>query len=598
MPIHYAVWYLSRLFGPAVLSGCVLVSFAAGQTLFKLPVLNPRQKVALVVGNNDYQSVRSLRNAKNDAQLISDTLRVLGFRVIDRYDLSQSAMETAFRDFSAALDGSGVAFFFYAGHGLQVGGKNYLVPTDYDLQKGVGGLWDVGTAMNGISGKSRMNIIVLDACRNASDDIYKSLDGQPGFTEFKNTPDGTFVAFSTSPGKIASDGAGENSPYTKMLAEALRWKPAQLEQVFMYTQLRVEEETAGQQVPWRNSSTKALFFFTPDETALAPLLAAGSAGRSNSPLAPQRNLAGSLQTFGFSVPFVNERGTIIGQKKGQARRFIEKLGLAPLEMIEINGGRFLMGGSEREIADALAIVKQFDEFKDPHWRDEIYRVLTAELPRHAVNVKGFYMSRTEITQAQYLAVMGKLPKIEGPFSGPNMPVVNVTWTEANEFCARLSTATGKLYRLPTEAEWEYAARAGTDTPFAFGETVNPQLAVYNWLQPYGKAPRGARRNGPTEVGALNSTNAFGLADMHGNVFEWCADYWHSDYDGAPTDGSSWDEPQAIVSDDPDEKEAVDTTRVVRGGSWQSPGNKCRSASRFRYSPATRSASVGFRVVMQ
>lgn len=562
-------------------------SIAESQTSFKLPVLNPQQKVALIIGNGDYVEITKLKNPKNDAKLIGDTLRAIGFQVISRYDVTQAGMETAFREFAKTLGPNSVALFYYAGHGLQIGGKNYLVPTDYNAQQKVGGLWDVGAALDSISGKSRMNIIVLDSCRDTPKGFYESLQGNPGFTEFRNTPDGTFVAFSTSPGKTASDGSGENSPYAEILAESLRWRPAQLEQVFMYTQLRVEENTGGKQVPWRNSSTKALFFFTPDKVALAPSVPSVIQGKL--PTA----LVGGLQNFQFNVPYLNERGTLLGQKPGTAKRFVEKLGFVPLEMIQINGGRFLMGATEKEVSDALALAKQFDEFDA-----ETYEVLSAELPRHGVNVKGFYMSRYEITQAQFAAVMDGLPPIQPPFRGANMPVVNVTWTEANEFCAKLSRATGRLYRLPTEAEWEYAARGGTDTPFPFGETINQQVAAYNWAIPYNKAPRGTRRNAPTEVGALNSTNAFGLQDMNGNVWEWVADYWHSDYDGAPVNGDSWDEPQAIDSDDPDEVDAIDSSRVARGGAWFSPASRLRSASRYRYSPIIRASSLGFRVVVQ
>ena len=591
MPFHFAIRKSLRFILTVFFGFWLLASVADAQSVFKLPVLNPSQKVALVIGNNEYRAVAKLKNTKNDARLIGDALRSVGFQVIYKYDLSQSGMDEAFREFSAALGKNSVALFFYAGHGLQVGGKNYLVPTDFEFEKSVGGLWDIGAALDGISGKSRMNIVVLDSCRTSSDTISKALNGQTGFTEFKNTPDGTFIAFSTSPGKVASDGAGANSPYTEVLAESLRWKPAQLEQVFMYTQLRVEEATGGKQVPWRNSSTKALFFFTPDEIALAPTVRTVIRSKLQTEVAG--GLLGGFQTIQFNVPILNERGTILEQKPGTAKRFVEKLGVVPLEMIEINGGRFLMGATEKEVADALALAKQFDEFDA-----ETYEVLSAELPRHAVNVKGFYMSREEITQAQFYAVMGKLPPIPPAMSGADMPIVNVTWTEANEFCSRMSKATGRFYRLPTEAEWEYAARGGTDTPFAFGETINPQVAAYNYAIPYGKAPRGTKRNAPTEAGALNSTNPFGLQDMHGNVWEWCADYWHSDYDGAPTGGGSWDEPQAIASDDPDEENAVDSSRVARGGSWFSPASRLRSASRYRFSPGMRSSSLGFRVVVQ
>jgi formylglycine-generating enzyme required for sulfatase activity len=585
MPIYPAVCPFLRRCLPLA----VVLAFAAGvcaqQSLFKLPVLNPQQKVALVIGNANYTSSGKLVNTKRDAKLIGDILASLGFKVIYSYDATQADMEGAFKDFSAALGPNSVALFFYSGHGLQVGGRNFLVPVDYDLKKGVGGLWDAGIGMNMIAGKSRMNIIILDSCRTPVDAISQALGGKPGFTEFNSTPDGTFVAFSTSPGKTAADGTGENSPYTSMLAEGLRWRPAQLDQVFMYTQLRVEEITRGKQVPWRNSNTKALFFFSPDQTAMSPL-ASVTQNRTDLPGVDSRQ-------FEFVAPFVNEYGTITSQAKKKATSLVENLGMGQLEMVRIDGGRFLMGAGEREVTDALAQARIADEF-DP----ETFEVLSAELPRHAVNVRSFYMSRYEITQAQYGAVMNAFPPIPTDQRGPNKPVTHVTWAEAKEFCARLSKATGRLYRLPTEAEWEYAARAGSDTAFSFGETLNPQVAVYNSAIPYAKGPRGPRRDGPLEGGALNTANAFGLENMHGNVWEWVADYWHSDYDGAPVNGSSWDEPQAIESDDPDEADAKDLSRAARGGSWFSMGSRCRSASRYRFHPTRRDGTLGFRVVIQ
>ncbi len=565
---------------------CAFIAVSKSQNL-KLPILNAKEKVALVIGNNDYQGWQKLNNPRNDAKLIGDTLRDLGFKVIYRYDQTRDGMEESFKEFSNALRPGSVALFFYAGHGLQVRGVNYLVPIDHTAQKDVDQLWDIGAAINGISGKSSMNIIILDSCRNAPKVILDKLNGEIGFTEFKSTAQGNFVAFSTSPNSTAADGAGGNSPYSTMLAEGLKWKPAQLDQVFMYTQMRVEEITRGKQVPWRNSSTKALFYFTADEVAQSPPVKFVFQSKL------RNQILSGLRPYQFYVPVLNERGTILNQQPGTAKYFIENSLPAPLAMIEIQGGRFEMGASAEEVSDALEQAKKFDEFDE-----ETYEVLSAELPQHGVNVQGFYMSRSEITQAQYFAVMGELPPIEPQFRGAEMPVVKVTFTEANEFCARLTKLTGRFYRLPTEAEWEYAARAGTRTPFAFGETINLQVAAYNSAIPYNKAPRGTRRAAPTEVGALNSTNAFGLDDMHGNVWEWCADYWHSDYDGAPVDGTSWDEPQEIDSDDADEEGAIDSSRIARGGSWSSPASRLRSASRYRFAPSVRSSSVGFRVVAQ
>jgi formylglycine-generating enzyme required for sulfatase activity len=580
------------------------------------------RKIALVIGNTEYAS-NPLSNPVNDAQLIADSLKKIGFQVVIKKDLTKEQMVLAFDQFAREIKSGDVVFFYYAGHGLQIGGKNFLIPTDY-ISDSIDSFWDVGQAMDEISSKSGLNIIVLDACRNTSSNLLKLPNVGIGFTEFKTTAGGNYVAFSTAPGDTASDGLpGEkNSPYAAALAESLLMQPARLEDVFIRTQIEVERVTAvsskqpdkqlktgsraelaggggkvvgsrGHQVPWTSSSLKQVFYFTVDRIAESPLPKPIFVGSLHPKLTG--GLLGGLRQFSFKTPMLNERGTVVQQKPGQAKVFFEPLKLSKIEMAQVTGGRFLMGASAAEVSVALKEAKLAAE--NGILEDESYEVLSAEMPRHAVNVNGFYMSRFEITQAQYLAVMGKLPNIEPSFYGAEMPVINVTWQEANDFCSKLSQLTGRSYRLPTEAEWEYAARAGTNTPFAFGETLNPQVAVYNSAIPYGKALRGARRSALMPVGEITSPNAFGLQDMSGNVWEWVADYWHSSYDGAPQNGAVWDEPE-ILFDEEENEEVEDKSRVVRGGSWFSPAGSCRSASRFRFFPATRAKNVGFRVVAQ
>lgn len=165
-----------------------------------------------------------------------------------------------------------------------------------------------------------------------------------------------------------------------------------------------------------------------------------------------------------------------------------------------------------------------------------------------------------MTQAQWLAVAG-LPKVKidlkgnpSNFKGDDLPVEQVNWHDAREFCARLSQLTKRNYRLPSEAEWEYACRAGTTTPFYFGDTITADLANYDGNSRYGSAPKGTYRKKTTAVGSF-PPNSFGLYDMHGNVWEWCQDVWHGNYNGAPTDGSAW------------ESGGNSQSRLLRGGSW-------------------------------
>lgn len=214
---------------------------------------------------------------------------------------------------------------------------------------------------------------------------------------------------------------------------------------------------------------------------------------------------------------------------------------------------------------------------------------TQEGPQHRVTVSQFFMAKYSVTQAQWQAVAA-LPKVgidlepkPSRFRGDTRPVERISWYEALEFCNRLTILTNRQYRLPTEAEWEYACRAGTTTPFYFGETISPEVANYDGNYTYGSGPQGEFREETTPVGQFPA-NDFGLYDMHGNVWEWCLDHRHGNYDGAPEDGSAW------LSDN------ESNFRILRGGSWVSHPGGCRSAYRLNIHPGSRSNLYGFRVV--
>ncbi len=202
----------------------------------------------------------------------------------------------------------------------------------------------------------------------------------------------------------------------------------------------------------------------------------------------------------------------------------------------------------------------------------------------------FFMGKFAVTQAQYEAIMGTNPS---NFKGANRPVEQVSWDEAVEFCDRLSQKTGNAYRLPSEAEWEYACRAGTTSPFYFGETITPDLVNYAGNYPYGNALKGAYREQTTDVGSFPA-NAFGLYDMHCNVWEWCADPWHDSYDRAPTDGRVWELDSVGAASPAEIRE--NNLRLLRGGSWYYYAWNCRSANRNKYERDNRNYNFGFRVV--
>ncbi len=259
-----------------------------------------------------------------------------------------------------------------------------------------------------------------------------------------------------------------------------------------------------------------------------------------------------LKSFEFEIVTVNPRGEIIEREIKQAQHFTETLqspsptlsGVGgdafSLDLVAIPGNTFMMGSPEGE-------------------------GYNSEKPQHEVTVQSFFMGKYPVTQAQWRTVAA-LPKVNRDlkpepsyFKGDNRPIERVSWYDASEFCDRLTRQTGKPYRLPSEAEWEYACRAGTTTPFHFGETITSELANYNGEAIYGAEPKGTYRGKTTQVGSFGVPNAFGLYDMHGLVWEWCADHWHDNYEAAPTDGSAW-----IIDNDNDNQ-----SRVLRGGSWYS-----------------------------
>ena len=250
------------------------------------------------------------------------------------------------------------------------------------------------------------------------------------------------------------------------------------------------------------------------------------------------------------------------QVQGYRERLAEEV---KLTMVQIPAGSFLMGSpseeSERNVKEG---------------------------PQHQLQLQGFFMGQTPITQAQWQVVAGwqklqrDLNSDPACFKGLHRPVESVSWESAIEFCQRLSQRFGRTYTLPSEAQWEYACRAGTTTPFHFGATLTPDLANYAGNYTYGDGPKGIYRQETTAVAGFPA-NPWGLYDMHGNVWEWCLDQWHANYQGAPADGSAW----------LDSSVNKDRKRLLRGGSWNVNPSYCRSAHRYYFDPAF--LNFGFRV---
>jgi formylglycine-generating enzyme required for sulfatase activity len=272
-----------------------------------------------------------------------------------------------------------------------------------------------------------------------------------------------------------------------------------------------------------------------------------------------------LARFRAETVTVDDQGNITANQTIEPEYFTETINGIGIDMVLIAGGTFRMGSPDGE------------ELREDN-----------ESPQHEVSVFNFFLGKFAVTQAQWRAV-AQLPQINqslnadpSGFKGDNRPVEQVSWDDAQEFCARLSQATGKAYQLPSEAQWEYACRAGTTTPFAFGATLNTDIANYDGNSTYGNGKKGVDRGETVDVGSF-PPNAWGLYDMHGNVWEWCEDSWHENYNGAPTDGTAW------IDNSTENK-------LRRGGSWLLNPWNCRSAFRSYSSREYRIDEIGFRVL--
>lgn len=279
--------------------------------------------------------------------------------------------------------------------------------------------------------------------------------------------------------------------------------------------------------------------------------------------------ADNLKTFRFYTETVDSKGQTVLRRQHQAKYFSQEVNSdSTIDMVRIPDSRYMMGGPKYELKRG-----------------------NYETPVHTVAVESAFISKTLITQRQWRKVSA-LPKIRRDlksnpsyFKGDDRPVESVSWLDASEFCDRLSKLSGKTYSVPSEALWESACRANTTTPFSFGSTVTSEHANYSNAHSYASEDTGLPLRETTDVERF-LPNAYGLYDMHGNVWEWCSDTWHETYRGAPKIARSW-------SNGGDSRR-----RVVRGGSWADEPSKLRSASRSGYASTSLNRIIGFRVSVE
>lgn len=501
------------------------------------------RRVALVIGNNEYQE-SPLKNPVNDASDMAVALKSLGFSVTLVKNGDRERMEQAIDAFGQSLKGCEIGLFYFAGHGAEVKGINYIFPVRAKINNEADVRYravDAGYVLAEMeSAGAGTSIVILDACRN-NPFTRRFRSGSRGLAVM-DAPLGSVVAFATAPGKVAADGAGRNGVYTKHLLENIRTPGLSIRNVLLKTRIGVVNETGRKQIPWDASSLMGEVFLAgpgngkPERVAMAPL-----------PREPKLFLKKDKH------------------KKGDA--LTEPM--TGMEFMWVPSGCFQMGSDDGE---------------------------NDEKPVHEVCLDGFWMGKFEVTNAQYRQYRESHDSKDYKgysLNGNEQPAVYVSWDDANAYAKWLSSmGTGK-FRLPTEAEWEYAARAGTQTVRYWGDDEKAACEYGNagdmgikslWNSQWGYFDCNDGFIATAPVGSFRP-NDFGLYDMFGNVLEWGSEKYskfaysqHSHINPAYTGGG------------------VD--RNIRGGSWRSAPIHARSADRGRYKPDYKYIDLGFRLVRE
>ncbi len=634
-------------------------------------------RMALVVGNSAYAHIGALPNPGNDAADMTAALQRLGFDVTTVRDADRGAMTEALRIFTRASAGADISLVFYAGHGLEMDGVNYLVPVDAQLERDTDVRFEAVTLDDVLASTigAGLRVVILDACRN--NPLARSMQrtgasrsvsrGSFGALDESLLGDETLVAYAAAAGTTADDGTGRNSPYTSALLSYLE-QPLEIGLLFREVRARVLEATAGRQRPHEYASLLGEHYLRAatgaDPRALETGLRLDRASR--------RLIQQGLAAAGFSPGPADgvfgpaTRAAIRGWQSSRgasATGYLDAAAAAalgaPIALPAVADGRAIEAPAVTEGAAAAVLQQEtvfwqsvmdstdpadFELYRrrypngayvelavrraaalraaaaappvaDPPPPDpepaadrrragEVFRdcptcpelvVMPAgrfrmgcvsgrdceddERPVHEVEVGSFALGVYEVTFEEYerfARATGRDRPNDRGWGRGGRPVINVSWEDATAYAAWLSAEAGEEYRLPSEAEWEYGARAGSTTRYSWGDDIGRNRA---------NCPGCGSRWDGDETAPVGSfaANAWGLHDMHGNVWEWVEDCWHENYVRAPRDGSAWTTGGNC------------SRRVLRGGSWLNNPRDLRSALRGRSATALRDGDVGFRV---
>ncbi|WNC93286.1 SUMF1/EgtB/PvdO family nonheme iron enzyme [Paraburkholderia sp. FT54] len=600
-------------------------------------VLSPR--VALVIGNGAYGAggadradrpdarVDALReNAPRDAKAMRDRLKTLGFDVIMRTNATPQQMREAIGEFHQRLHAGGVGLFYFAGHGMRIGPRTLLIPAGLDARSPaavVSNGVDLSTVLQAMRapGDDRLNLVILDTCLNNPFSANVTDDTSV-------LPDNTVIAYATAPGGFAADGV-RHGVYTNAWLHALDSAPSQtLAELLQRVATEVRAATGGEQSPWRASSLPQRLLMS-DAASTAqdnPLVTLRSRG-----ILPKDSSEQYEITFWNSIKDSNYPGDYEAYLKAYPNGRFAALAHARIDRLRAAATSSApsaatpaapsvapapqaarptpppsaaapksatsaappatppaaavaqkpathapVAGESRDCATCpIMIAVPAGSFSMGSSTDD-----PSEKPVHHVTIGApFAIGKYEVTVDQWNAcVAANACQKLTPESNTNKaaPARDLSWDDAQQYVKWLSKTTGKPYRLPTEAEWEYADRGGTTTAYWWGDQMRKGNAnCKDCGDPWHK-------EGPETAGSF-APNPLGLYDMNGSVWEWTADCWHNSYQGAPADGHAWDSPGCDM-------------RVIRGGSWREGGGYMLSATRFKYSAGVRQSQDGFRVV--
>jgi formylglycine-generating enzyme required for sulfatase activity len=556
----------------SVLSG-LLVNIASAHA---------EKRVALVVGNDSYLNLavdRQLLNAAHDAQAVGDALAKIGFTVVRGANLGRQGMIDKLAELTSQLQPGDTAAFFYAGHGVAIGGVNYLVPSDVpavtpDAEARVRGasIAEADVVAELEAKGVRVALLVLDACRDNPfpRTATRSIGSTRGLVDAKPAR-GVFTIYSAGIGQTALDRLGPNDPtqdsvFTRVFVDELAKPGIDLTSLAVETRERVAQlasqakDSAGQPEP--HEQTPAYY----DQTVGGRIYLAGFSAVVAQPRVASPNpcdghtIAVSLYSRP-TCPLSTEEERALKPKD----TFKECVDCA--EMVVVPAGKFAMGGPSTV---------------------EEERELVKSSPQHDVKFEtAFAVGRFAVTFDEWDACVSDnacrnyKPAGNGPGRGRH-PVVNVSWVDAKRYAAWLSRKTGKPYHLITEAEREYVARAGTRTPFWWGASMQSGMANYGDSFHLNAKPDGSYQKDTLIVDSLQP-NPWGLYHVHGNVREWTEDCYHKEYNGAPSDGSAW-------------LTAGDCGRhMTRGGSYMDPDSWVEADSRLFEPTCYMARDTGFRV---